>query len=238
MHKIENAITLDKESPIYDFKIEEGELVLSDTTELGYYIISCAKSLGALTSSMNKAKLSLSLLDTKNLDFIISDGQSKDAWIEMLIENSIIRVQGIYDRTLIFTNKLFNLGISNDSINHALIVTNDHVKNFNLDNKLKAINKTCNEYRLVRNMVIHHDRYTEDLHDKLTMVIHADHLSKESGKESFVDSKQLEKIIENYLRDKKRELDKYLGRIEQKLFNFFDMALPIYNYYKEQFRSK
>ncbi|NDY72839.1 hypothetical protein DO021_15160 [Desulfobacter hydrogenophilus] len=236
MHEIENTITLDEESPIFRFKIKDGELELEAKNELDSYILSCGKSLGAVTSSMNKARLSLALLDAKYLDSIMDAEQSKSIYIEMLIENSIIRVQSIYDRTLIFTNKILNLGISNDSINHTLIVTNDHVKRFDLVNKLKAINKTCNEYRQIRNTVIHHDRYSEDLHDQLTMVLNADHLSKEAGRESFVDSEELGEIIQSYLEDKKQELEKYLDSIEQKLFNFFDSVLPIYHYQKKLLR--
>ncbi|MQT39227.1 hypothetical protein GHO35_26980 [Pseudomonas helleri] len=187
---------------------------------------------------MQPPRLSLALLNIGYLDSIAAEEQSKSAYIEMLVENSIIRVQSIYDRVLIFINRILDLGISNDSINHSLLVTNEHVKKFGLEGRLRAVNKACNDYRLIRNTVIHHDRYTEEQLNQLTLIVSADQLSKEAGGKQFMDSESLSAITQAYLGAKKEELGKYLDDMESRIFELYDDVLPIYHHYKDKFRVK
>ena len=238
MHQIEKSIILDEESPIRAAKTNNGTLELDLKNDLAIYILACSKSLGAVKSSMRKARLSLTLLEVGYLDSIAAKEHSKSDYIEILVENSIIRAQSIYDRTLIFTNKILDLGISNESINHNLLVTNENVKRFGLEGKLKAINKTCNDYRLIRNTVIHHDRYTEEQLDQLTLIINADQLSKEAGGKQFIDPETLNAFTQAYLNAKKEEFSKYLDDIESRLFELYDAILPVYFHYKENLRIK
>lgn len=238
MHQIENEIILDKESPLFSAKADKGDFQLEISSDLDLYIYFCANALGVITSSINKARLSLSLLDVEKLASISTEDQSTSAYIEMLIENSIIRVQSIYDRVLIFTNRVFNLGISNESINHNLLVTNEHVKKYSLEEKLKSINKACSEYRFVRNTVIHHDRYSEEQLDQLTLMLNAEHLSQEAGKGSIIKPEELKIITEAYLGAKREELSKYLDNIEGKLFDFYETVLPVYKHQKDRLRTK
>jgi hypothetical protein len=238
MHTIETKILLDKESPLLSGNTDalKRNLQLEIDNEFETYIISCGKALVAITSSLSKARLSLQLLDTKSLESYNLDNQFKSTFIEMLIENTIIRVQSIYDRVLILINKILNLGISNDSIGHNQLVTNAHVKKFNLEEKLKSINKACNEYRLARNTIIHHDRYSEDQLDRLTLIIKADQLARENQQNGIISSEELRELTEDVLGTKREELSKYLDKIEQKLFELYDSILPIYDYQKNKLR--
>ena len=238
MHQIDKSIILDEESPLFTANVANENLEVAVDDDLSVYILVCSKSLSAIQSSIDKARLSLTLLDIGYLDSIAAEDYSKSAYIEMLIENSIIRVQSIYDRALIFTNRILDLGISNETINHNLLVTNENVKKFSLEGKLKAINKVCNDYRLIRNTVIHHDRYTEEQLNQLTLIISADQLSKEAGKGQFMDPDELNAITQAYLGIKKEELGKYLDGIEQKLFDLYDAILPVYNHHKDKLRAK
>lgn len=238
MHQIERSIILDEESPLLTAKANNGSIEFDAGNDLSVYILACSKSLSSIKSSMDKARLSLALLDVGYLGSIATEDQSKSAYIEMLVENSIIRVQSIYDRALIFTNRILDLGISNESIKHELLVTNENVKKFGLDGKLKAINKACNDYRLIRNTVIHHDRYTEEQLNQLTLIVSADQLSKEAGGEQFMDPESLNAITQAYLGAKKEELGKYLDGIESRLFELYDAILPVYHSYKEKLRVR
>ncbi|NML17036.1 Cthe_2314 family HEPN domain-containing protein [Azohydromonas caseinilytica] len=238
MHKIETEILLDKESPLLSAETSNGGVHPKLKSDLDLYIISCAKALTTIISSTEKTKLSLSLLDVSHVELFSETGQSDEAYIEMLVENCIIRVQSIYDRTLIFVNRILDLGISNESISHNIMVTNEHVKKFKLDEKLKNINKACNGYRLIRNTVIHHGRHSEDQLDKLNLIISADRLSKEVGKGSFIKPEELRIIKKSYLETKREELGIYLGNIEEKLFQLYDSILPIYTYQKDKLRAR
>lgn len=238
MHQIEATIILDNESPIFSSKRNEGVIELTARDELSMYILACSKSLSSITSSMDKARLSIRLLETDYLDSIATEDQPKSNYLEMIVENTIIRTQSIYDRILIFTNKLLDLGISNESINHSLIVTNTNVIKFDLERKIKSIHKACTEYRYIRNTIIHHDRFTEDQLDNLTLTLTADYLSKEVKGKQFAAPEALKSITQAYLDSKKEEFTKYLDTIEGKIFEFYDVAIPVYHHYKERLRIK
>ncbi|MBV1787604.1 hypothetical protein KQ940_06000 [Marinobacterium sp. D7] len=237
MRKIEEEIILDKESPIFTAKADGQTLSVDNETYLDNYIILCSKSLTAVTAAITKAELSLNMLNSDLLKKISEEPEFLSSNIEMLIENSIIRVQSIYDRVLILINRILDLGISNEAINHNSLVTNEHVKRFDLVDKLKAINKVCNDYRLVRNTLIHHDRYTEEQLGLLQLVINADYLSKEANGSEFIPYEELDSLITSFLDITKSDLESYLTKITEKVDIIFDSVLPIYNYQKNRLRE-
>lgn len=234
MYEIEKTITLDEDSPLLKSAVKGQDFKLVVNNDLDLYIYSASRSLTALTSAIRKAQLSLSLLDIEHIKCLEYDDEVKSAYIEMLVENCIIRVQSIYDRVLILINKVLDLGINNESINHNLLVNNEHVKKFNIDSKIKNINKKCNEYRFVRNTVIHHDRYSEEELDYLTTLISTNHLAREVGRQEIVEKEIIETITDNYLGIKKEELERYFSGIEEKLSELFDLLEKVYKYKKIQ----
>ncbi|MEW5668248.1 Cthe_2314 family HEPN domain-containing protein [Pseudomonas putida] len=237
MHVIDEIIILDKESPLFSELNKGNKLNITINTELAAYIFSCSKALSAISSCIDKARLSLSFLDIKHLEFIASNERPKGDYIELLVENTIIRAQSIYDRTLIFTNRLLDLGISNESINHNHLVTNEKIKAYGLDAKLKSINKACKEYREVRNTVIHHDRYSEEDLDRLSVVMKADHLSRQHSGEPFVEARILTEFTDAYLTIKREDFNNYLEKIEAQVYSLYDAAIPIYTHYKDKMRT-
>jgi len=196
MHEIEKIILLDMDSPLR--KITGLQSTPSIKTPYELYIWSCSKALSSLSSSIKKASLSLNLIEFTLINETAQSNEIKSSYIELVIENSIIRVQSIYDRVLILVNKILNIGLANDSVSHNAIVTNDHTKIWNIDNNLKKLNKLCGDYRLVRNTVIHHDRYSEEQLNQLTLVLEADWLSREAGRESPFNASEIEEITKAY----------------------------------------
>ena len=237
MRKIEEEIILDKENPIFTAKANGSDISVECKTYLDTYIILCSKSLSAVTAAITKAQLSLNMLDGDLVKNISEDPEFLSSNIEMLIENSIIRVQSIYDRVLILVNRVLDIGISNEAINHNALVTNEHVKRFDLVNKLKGINKECNEYRLVRNTVIHHDRYTEEQLGLLQLLINADYLSKEANGSEFMPADKLQGLIAVFLEVTKADLESYLSKITTRVDSLFDAILPIYQHQKNRLRE-
>ncbi|EGQ7940888.1 Cthe_2314 family HEPN domain-containing protein [Vibrio vulnificus] len=238
MHQIKKTIILDPDSPLMKrkFNPEDGNVRVSNYSEI--YMLDCGKALSSVDSAIDSARLSLSLLNTSALDAIVSNNGDKAELIQLWVENSIIRVQSIYDRALILVNRVFDLGLANESIVHKTIVCNEHVKRFGVDKLLKAVNKKCNEYRFVRNSVIHHARYREDALDNVTLILRASHLSVENGDEAILEQRILDLIVGEYLGTKKHELTKYLDDIEVKLSELYDALTPIYKQKKEQLATK
>lgn len=229
MHIIHNLILLDEDSPLRKgIKVVDSKLSVVTDSDMDFYLISCAKAYTSLTSSVDKAKLSISLLSNENIKKFYSQSQSIGDFIELFIENTIIRIQSIYDRTLIFVNRLLELGISNECINHSTIVTNDNVKKYGLDKKLKNLNKACSEYRNIRNTIIHHDRYSEENLDMLSMVHQVEFASKQVGKKTLIPESDLNEITESFMTNSQSELSEYLDEIETKLNDIYNSACIIY----------
>lgn len=236
MHPIETKIILDEENPIFKIKPDKETSLITVDSILESYILSCAKSLTAITSAIKKTSLSLKMLDKDLLSHIDYDDESLSTYIEILIENSIIRVQLIYDRLLISINNVLNLGISNECINHNSLVTNRHVISFGLADKLKSINKSCNQYRKIRNTVIHHDRYDEEAFNQLKMIISANLLSKQTGKSEIINNETLNILIDDFLKITYKDIDIYLQSITSKIYDLFDNISPIYDFQKSKLR--
>ncbi|TDX26803.1 hypothetical protein DFO67_11568 [Modicisalibacter xianhensis] len=228
MHEIKRAIILDKDSPLLreKFSTEEGAVILSN--EQDEYMFSCAKALSNLEGSIQKAKRSLAFLDLDTLEAIAHNDETRADLIELWVDNSIIRTQSIYERSLILVNRVCYLGIANERISHENIVCNEHVRKFGVDGLIKSINKKCKEYRIIRNVVIHHDRYSEEELDNISLILRANQASKENGGEEIADESFIEQITRDYLSAKNVELTDYLRKIEGAIEELYDSLIPIY----------
>ncbi|MDF5237625.1 Cthe_2314 family HEPN domain-containing protein [Vibrio parahaemolyticus] len=229
-----NEIVLDPENPLQTkkFSTEGGKFEFELPSYKDFYMLSSAKALSNLGSALKNARLSLALLESEALNAIAKDDLEKSDLIKLWVENSIIRVQSVYDRVLIFVNKILDLGIPNDGISHLAITTNDHVKRYELDNLIKAVNKSCKEYKYIRNTVIHHERYSEGLLDNLTLLLDANHMSLAAGKDELLPENQLNLMVNMYLSSKQSELTVYLDGIEEKIHALYDKCIPIYRHMK------
>ncbi len=237
MHDIESIIFLDKDSPLRkEYATNEGNAQVQLRNDLERYIYDSARALGKLSNGIEKARLSLSLLNLEHLNAIDSNDGEKAKYIEMIVENSIIRVQSVYDRVLIFVNAILDLGIHDECINHKLFVTNEWSKRYSLEKKIKAVNSACNDYRYIRNTVIHHDRYSEEDLDRITLFLQINHIQKQQNDKEFIDNELLKNITNDYLNTKQYELSEYLDKIENNIFKLYDELLKIYNHKKQMIK--
>ena len=219
LHNIHKAIFLDPNSPIQDIDATTGKFTLNNTLE--EYIYNCSQSLGAIDRAVDKSQIAIQQVKTcisripKNSDYTTAD------YMEYALENYIIRSRSIYDRVLIFIGSLLDIGVSNDSITHNLLITNRHVKNNNLDKLLKPIKKSCDTYQYKRNVIIHHDNLIDEEFDTVSMIINVNHLSAEDGRdEPFSKGK-----IKFY---SKQIIDSRLKEYNANLKLITDNVLPLY----------
>ena len=142
MHLFERMILLGGENHfLKKTKLVDSKLTLDLKSDFDYYHYACTKSYCSLSTALDKARMSIKLIDFKYIAIIDGEKYPAHSYVELFIENSIIRIQSIYDRVLIFVNKLLELGISNESINHNILVTNENVIKYGFDKKLKVLNK-------------------------------------------------------------------------------------------------
>lgn len=225
--EIEKAILLDEESPLKRVDLKKREI--SSVNELEGYIYSCGQSLALVSTSIDKARLSIKLLESS---YDLSPKGTKytaDEFIEFAIENYFLRSAAIYDRCLIFMNKLLNLGIANESIGHELIVTNEHIKNYSLAEKLKTVRKNCTEYRVERNHIVHHGRYTgNEVFYGMSAIHKANSLQLSMGIKSSFDQDLIEEITREIIETQVCEFRGHLDSIDSAVKALYEIALPVY----------
>ncbi len=226
IHRTQRAILLDSDSPIKNLDAKTGKITINNAVE--EYIYNCSRSLGAIDRAIDKSQIAIQQVKTclsripKNSDFSTAE------YMEYSIENYIIRSRSIHDRTLIFVGNLFDLGISNDSITHLLITTNQHVKKNKLDIILKTIKKACDTYQYKRNVIIHHDSLIDEQFDTVSTIINAHHLSAKAGMDEPFSEGHVKYYSKQIIKSKVDEYNKNLNLITECITSLYDACEIIY----------
>lgn len=225
-HRISQLILLDSESPIVKGKIEGTSI--NATTRLETYIVYCAKALNELTSAVDKADFSIDLIRSwpKIADTVSNFSLAQQ--LEFTIENYFIRCVSIYDRALIFANKLLELGVADQSIGHMAIVTNENIIAYQLADPLKDLKRTCADENLERNSIIHHRRYSDEHFDKLSAILKANEISVSAGREPPFDPAEISEATQALLSYKADDFTKHLNSVLAALTELLDVAMAVY----------
>lgn len=98
-----------------------------DKTNLEKYHVNFWHTCKAISTSVEKLRIAEEYVALSYK--FIPPGNESDVgkYIEYHIENYMIRSRAVYDRTLIFTNYLCDIGMSKEFINHNAIITNQKV---------------------------------------------------------------------------------------------------------------
>jgi len=238
LQEVLSKFLLDEDSPLQKGKItyEGGKISYEYAGEIDHYIIECAKSVSAIDSAVDKVNQSLTILSYDYINSIGCEQYNLAEYIEFHIESYIIRAHSIYDRTLIFINKLLQLGIDNSYIGHGLIVSNENVKRFKLDKPLQALKKQFKTYHNIRNTIIHHDRYKDDEFDTVSLYHKVESLLKQSSKDPMLNEDVLEALTSEYLEAKTAELTENFNQIKEKLKLFLEESFKVYEHRKSQLK--
>lgn len=232
---IEKEIFLDADSPLRNIDDEKPEVPIHN--DLENYIFYCSQSLSLLSTSIDKTKLSIELLEKsyQSAPELTQTQNTADVFVEYAIENYFIRSSAIYDRCLIFVNRVLDLGIHNESIGHIALVTNEHVKKHGLDHGLKAIRKKCTEYRVERNKIVHHGRYGDEFFNNIAAMHRFNNFQKELGHKPTYGKELLDELTYQIIDIQVDEFTEHLASIEAKLHQLYELVLPIYQLKKNEF---
>lgn len=226
LSEIDKAIFLDEDNPLRKIDSEKQEIPIE--SDLDYYIYGCSQSLSAVSAALEKTKMSILLLEQAR-DLIPENSPFNEyEFIEYSIENYFIRSVGLYDRCLIFTNRLLDLGIANESIDHVLVVTNEHVIHHELAEPLKKIGKACREFSKDRNVIIHHGRYNDESFKTVSAIHKVNELTVKNGKDPLFRKQTVDILTDRAIQEKLVDFNKHLEKIESRLNDFFVAALPVY----------
>ena len=198
----------------------------SDKTELERYHVDCWSTCKAIKTSLKKLKIAEECIK-QSYKYCPNEHEVAE-YIEFHIENYLIRSRSIYDRVLIFTNYLCDIQMAKESVGHLAIITNRKVESAGLKLALKKINKACESYRVKRNGVVHHDKYSNLELDWLDTASKEKYIS--NGKVGISNEKTLQMVvvvIENHL----KEFEENTRLISESINDFLDLTVPIYDKY-------
>ena len=198
----------------------------SENTEVEQYHVDCWSTCKAIKNSLKKLDVAEECI-RRSYRFSPSEHEIAE-YIEFHIENYLIRSRSVYDRALIFTSYLCDIQMAKDAVSHVSIITNQKVEKLGLHNALKKINKACAVYRLERNGVVHHDRYSDqglewvDTARKAKLILNGE-IKSIGLSDEVIEQNTATVIIEH--------LDKFsenTRKITESVNSFLDLALPIY----------
>ncbi|TVU89040.1 Cthe_2314 family HEPN domain-containing protein [Vreelandella titanicae] len=198
----------------------------SEKTEVEQYHVDCWATCKAVKTSLKKLEVAEECI-RQSYRFSPNEHEMAE-YIEFHIENYLIRSRSVYDRALIFTNYLCDIQMAKDSVTHISITTNRKVEKLGLNNALKKINKACAIYRLERNGVVHHDRYSNqelewvDTARKAKLILNGE--IESIGLYDEVIEQNTAIVIIKHL----DEFSESTRKIVESVNSFLDLALPVY----------
>ena len=168
------------------------------------------------------------------------DGIRRSHHLIYNIENYLIRLQSVYDRLLQLTNAVFHLCMSDELVNHSLVVSNLKVARTNVPQLLKAVRNTIKHKADERNEIVHRHSYSEPEIRKIELLyMHSEHTWESNGKSlpyknlCYVRSQRLKSVIA----EKKEEFKAINTSLVSALDTLFTELHAQYNKEKARLRQ-
>ncbi|MBN8574447.1 MAG: hypothetical protein J0M05_11090 [Candidatus Kapabacteria bacterium] len=151
-------------------------------------------------------------------------------YIVFMIENFYLRIVSIHDRTLRFTNLIFDIGLPERECRDATIIKNHKVRNTEIGIILKNLNKFISDYKETRNKIAHSEGFYDE---RLTPVqtycflIESDdlHLDKLKRYGHFYKA-----VTDRYIKEKQTKLKDIAVQMEEIIVELLDASIPIVEY--------
>ncbi|MBH0041430.1 Cthe_2314 family HEPN domain-containing protein [Pseudoalteromonas sp. SWXJZ10B] len=201
------------------------------STEQQYHI-TCWKTCQAVFTALDKLEIAKECI--KHAYKYAPKEHLVPDYIEYHIENYLIRSRSVYDRVLIFTNSLCDIGKSKEQVKHKLIIGHPKVKSCGLVKLIEAINEECNTYREVRNGVVHHDKYQNNELAWVHAAVKAKYILDGEIEKIGITTENINANIMNIISLHVSDFDKNTMMINQLISVFLDSANSIYDSHIEQ----
>lgn len=137
------------------------KITLSNTYDS--YVFNVETSFEELVKLFRKLQLSIDIIEKLNIDsFMVDEKYNKYEYIIYLLENFIIRLLSIEDRSLNLINIIFDLGNDDRNCKEHIILKNKNVIDSDVNLSYKKLSKILTMYKEDRNTIIHHGSYSND----------------------------------------------------------------------------
>lgn len=187
------------------FKATDIELENADFSEYEFYIHNTGFYYVHFLELCKQLENALELLS--NFRYDTSFQISRADYLTYNLENYIIRLTSISDRTLQTINAVFHLCIDEKDVNERLILSNLKVSRTDLPKHYNEFKKTLKEYTGDRNTIVHRHSFLDKQLKRIQIFYH-----KELTRKMLVDNekgggfKEIRKgVLTKFLTDRKKE---------------------------------
>lgn len=210
---------------------KNGEKIV-EYTERDSYILNVMYSIVEIERWFEQLENSVIYIEhgklTKNLK---EKGITREEDLRSKIENYLIRLESIYDRVLILTNWIFDLGYDYRMISHFNVTNNMHVRESGFNEALLAFRKITKQYKELRNSIIHHNSFSDEMFGYLKYFALFETLSGGNPEKfkDFTKGFKSSEVAEVIIQDKAEEFSMLNEKIKEGILELFDFLEPVYD---------
>ncbi|WP_338768641.1 Cthe_2314 family HEPN domain-containing protein [Bernardetia sp. ABR2-2B] len=189
------------------------------------YLIDIALSANNITECLDQVYFSTELLSGyKQRKKSI---MTRYDYIVFMVENFYLRLTSTFDRVLRLTNLVFDIGLPERECKQSTIIQNSKIKTTPVATNLKKIEKIINSYRKTRNQIAHSETYDgQTLGEENLFDIRAFYLVRHEFKNDNKMQILMKLEIDNYVKDKKVELNEITRKLEKAVIELFESLTP------------
>jgi hypothetical protein len=147
------------------------------------------------------------------------------------VENYLIRLQSVYDRCLQLTNAVFHICISDEHVNHGVIVSNLHVERTNIPKLLRTVKKSIKGEEQERHTLIHkHSHMDPELRRIEMYYMHSEETWEGDERMPFRSLVRIRgQLVKKYTARRKAEFEALNTELGVALASLFDGLLDEYD---------
>lgn len=215
---------------IFDIELEE-----PNYNEYEYYIHYTGFYFVHLLRLCEQLENSIDLLSNYNYKKI--NKVNRGEHIIYNVENYIIRLSSLSDRTLQLINATFHLGIDEKHVNEKVILNNIKVSRTNVTKLFNDFRKVLSNYTAERNTIIHKHSYLDKQLKRIEIFYNPCFQNIMSNSSKATDFKEIiREELGFFLKEKKKEYDQVNETCFEKISPIFDELLKHYNKTKEKLK--
>ncbi|MBN1970759.1 MAG: hypothetical protein JW870_15435 [Candidatus Delongbacteria bacterium] len=209
---------------LHDFiSRQEPQRILSPPTRQEKYAEDILMSADNIIECINQIYFTIELLSgfrKRN-----NTKMNRHDYIVFMIENFYLRITSVFDRSLRFTNLVFEIGLPEKECRESTIIKNNKIKNTQTGETLKKLNNIIGDFKMIRNHVAH----SQGFFDEKLKSVATYHFLIESNdnKEMKMYDHFIKTKADNYIKKKKSEFTKITVQFEEIISELFNNVLPI-----------
>lgn len=200
----------------------EPDKIISPASTKENYFIEILLGVNNITECLDQIYFSIDLLlrFRKNKDGIMN----RHDYIIFMMENYYLRITSIFDRTLRLTNCLFEIGIPETECRESTIIKNNRIKGTEVEVSLKELKKFTDNYKQIRNTIAHSNTFEDR---ELYPIRDFYYLLDNGDPDNLKRYSHIYKTwTDNYIKNKKKELEKSADEIFELIKKYFDSLIP------------